>query len=416
MNGWSARKLSDLTTKIGSGATPRGGSSVYQSSGVALIRSQNVLDNAMKNQDIAFVTDEAARALQGVTVEERDVLINITGDSIARCSIVDPKVLPARVNQHVSIIRTTPDLDPRFLQRFLVNPSFKEQLLSMSSGGTRNALTKADLSNLVIHFPEIEEQRAIAEVLGTLDDKIAANTRLTQTLDNYFMARWSALSANDSLKQVKLTELVGDVIGGDWGNSESAAPSTEEVLCIRGADIADLQGSGLGSMPRRFIKPNSLRRRKLAHMDLVVEMSGGSPTQSTGRVVLITDAMLKRLPLPLSSSNFCRIVRLGNSQDAYFIYALLRESWIRGEFFQFENGSTGIKNLAFADFCSTKEVRMPGQWHLQDFNRLADGLFMQMQSLGEESARLKATRDALLPQLLSGKLRVRDADKVLENA
>jgi type I restriction enzyme S subunit len=285
-------------------------------------------------------------------------------------------------------------------------------LSTIAAAGIRGS----DLAKLKVPFPPLPEQRAIAEVLGALDDKIAANSRLTEILDSYFMARWSALSVNDSSKKVKLAALVGDVIGGDWGTSESAVPSTEEVLCIRGADIADLQGSGLGSMPRRFIKPNSLRRRKLEHMDLVVEMSGGSPTQSTGRVVLITNAMLKRLPLPLSSSNFCRIVRLGNFQDAYFVYALLRESWVRGEFFQFENGSTGIKNLAFADFCSVKEVRMPGQRHLQEFNQLADGLFMQMQSLGEESAGLAATRDALLPQLMSRKLRVKDAEKVLENA
>ncbi|MBT2555825.1 restriction endonuclease subunit S [Arthrobacter sp. ISL-5] len=382
------------------------------------LSARNVTKSGFLFEETTFVSADKDASLRAGKLLRGDVVLTTRG-TVGNVAYFDEAVPfeNMRVNSGMLILRPDPArLDPRYLYYFLRSDSMAQQIESLTSGSAQPQLPVRDLSNATIPVPGMHEQHAIAEVLGALDDKIAANSKLTQTIDNYFMARWSALPANDSLEQVKLTELVGDVIGGDWGTSESAAPSTEEVLCIRGADIADLQGSGLGSMPRRFIKPNSLRRRKLAHMDLVVEMSGGSPTQSTGRVVLITNAMLKRLPLPLSSSNFCRIVRLSNHRNAFFVYALLRESWTRGEFFQFENGSTGIKNLAFADFCATKEVRMPGLWRLQEFNRLADGLFSQMQSLGEESARLMATRDALLPQLMSGKLRVKEAEALVAAA
>ena len=184
---------------------------------------------------------------------------------------------------------------------------------------------------------------------------------------------------------------------------------------MRGADIAHLQRSSLGNMPRRFLKPSSLIRRQLKDGDLVVEMSGGSPTQSTGRAAIITDDLLKRLEVPLSSSNFCKIVRPLNRENAFFLYGQLRSSWNKGEFFPYENGSTGIKNLAFADYCSAKVISLPPPVELKRFNTLASNHFEGMQSLGVESSLLAETRDALLPQLMSGKLRVKDAEAIVES-
>ena len=205
------------------------------------------------------------------------------------------------------------------------------------------------------------------------------------------------------------------MIGGDWGTAEATESSPNEVYCIRGADIADLQQAGLGKMPRRFLKTKSLERRQLEDGDLVVEMSGGSPTQSTGRTVLVTDELLNRLDIPLTSSNFCRIVRPKDPMTSFYLYGLLQASWDRGEFFSFENGSTGIKNLAFADYSSNKAVALPSLEALKQFNQLARSLFKTMHSLGAESSFLAETRDALLPQLMSGKMRVRDAEAVVED-
>ena len=140
---WREVTLGSVCTKIGSGATPRGGKEAYVQDGpYALIRSQNVYNSGFRHDGLALITDEQAEALQNVEVFPGDVLPNITGDSVARVCQVDPTVLPSRVNQHVAIIRTDPrKLDARYLRYYLVAPEVQQMLLSWAgSGGTRMPL------------------------------------------------------------------------------------------------------------------------------------------------------------------------------------------------------------------------------------------------------------------------------------
>ena len=188
---WTEVALEGACTKIGSGATPRGGKEAYLEDGpYALIRSQNVYNAGFTREGLAFINDEQAEALRNVEVFADDVLLNITGDSVARVCQVDPNILPARVNQHVAIIRTDPDrLDATYLRYYLASPEVQATLLSWAgSGGTRNALTKRMIESFVVQAPaDFAEQRAIAHVLGTLDDKIELNRRMNETLEG--MAR-----------------------------------------------------------------------------------------------------------------------------------------------------------------------------------------------------------------------------------
>ncbi len=179
-------KLKDCCTKIGSGATPRGGKEVYLDEGsFSLIRSQNVLDFFFSYNGLAFIDKDQAYQLSNVEIEEKDVLLNITGDSVARVCQVPGTLLPARVNQHVSIIR--PDkskLVPEFLKYFLLNPKFKNYMLGLASvGGTRNALTKGMIEDFEINLPSLSTQTRIAAILTALDDKIELNRQTNQTLE-----------------------------------------------------------------------------------------------------------------------------------------------------------------------------------------------------------------------------------------
>ncbi|MDE2669689.1 MAG: restriction endonuclease subunit S [Chloroflexota bacterium] len=184
---WRGLPLGEACTKIGSGATPRGGKDSYLESGpYALIRSQNVYNDGFRHGGLAFIDDAQAEALRNVEVETEDVLLNITGDSVARVCQVDAGLLPARVNQHVAIIRPDPAvLDARFLRYYLASPEVQAMLLSWAgSGGTRNALTKKMIESIEVRAPsDVREQRAIAHVLGTLDDKIELNRRMNETLE-----------------------------------------------------------------------------------------------------------------------------------------------------------------------------------------------------------------------------------------
>ncbi len=184
---WINIRLGDVCSKIGSGATPRGGSDVYLDSGeIALIRSQNIYNDGFHHDGLAFITEEHAKQLENVEVMPEDVLLNITGDSVARCCQVDKSILPARVNQHVAIIRPNRSkLDPRFLRYFLVSHDMQASMLSWGgAGATRNALTKGMIESFDISAPEdVNEQRAIAHILGTMDDKVELNRKMNKTLE-----------------------------------------------------------------------------------------------------------------------------------------------------------------------------------------------------------------------------------------
>lgn len=183
-DGWTVQKLGTITTKIGSGATPRGGKSVYIDDGAALVRSQNVYDHELILEGIARIDEDAEKQLRSVKVQGCDVLLNITGDSIARCTYVKPVVEDAYVNQHVCIVRVDPDkADYRYIQKYLAGSLGKKRLLDMSDGATRKALTKKALEEFEIALPPREEQKRVAEILGSLDDKIEANNSLIESLE-----------------------------------------------------------------------------------------------------------------------------------------------------------------------------------------------------------------------------------------
>jgi type I restriction enzyme M protein len=166
--------LEEITSKIGSGATPSGGEGSYQNSGISLIRSQNIYDNYFVEKGLAFINDEQAKKLKIVTVEKGDILFNITGASIARCCIVEDKYLPARVNQHVSIIRTNEKALPKYVQTILVSSEYKKKLLEIGDGGTsREAITKLQLEEFKIPLPSIEEQKKIVAEIEKIESKIA---------------------------------------------------------------------------------------------------------------------------------------------------------------------------------------------------------------------------------------------------
>lgn len=164
--GWDKTELKNVTSKIGSGSTPRGGKEAYHTEGISLIRSLNIYDNEFKYKNLAFINDDQANKLKNVTVESNDVLFNITGASVCRCTVVPDEVLPARVNQHVSILRPIFEkLHPLFLSHLLISENIKIQLLGVGSAGgaVMEAITKEQLEKFKILLPPIKLQNQFAE-------------------------------------------------------------------------------------------------------------------------------------------------------------------------------------------------------------------------------------------------------------
>jgi type I restriction enzyme S subunit len=205
------KKLKDLTSKIGSGATPRGGESVYQESGVSLIRSQNVHNGRFLHEGLVAISDSAAAALNGVTVEGDDVLINITGASVARACMVDAEILPARVNQHVAILRADSNqLLPCFLLQILLGKKMNSYLLDISgSGTTRQAITKAQLEDLEVPIPLLAEQKRIVDIVSSMDDVVQATEQAVTDAKNLRSGLLSDLLSGNHAIPESYDEIMG---------------------------------------------------------------------------------------------------------------------------------------------------------------------------------------------------------------
>lgn len=180
--GWNVSDLGQLTIKIGSGATPKGGKEAYQTDGISLIRSMNVHNGKFEYKELAHISDEQAARLENVAVEENDVLLNITGASVARSCVVPTNVLPARVNQHVCIIRCKDSIMPDFVNSLLIDDNYQDLLWSIAgSGATREAITKQQVESLQIILPPISKQEEFSKFINRVDkSKVAVQESLDE--------------------------------------------------------------------------------------------------------------------------------------------------------------------------------------------------------------------------------------------
>ncbi|MBB1307957.1 restriction endonuclease subunit S [Pseudoalteromonas sp. SR41-8] len=236
---WPIVRLGDFCIKVGSGATPKGGANVYLDKGeVCLIRSQNIYNDGFKPNGLVYITEEAAAKLKNVIIEKNDILINITGDSVARVCLAKEEYLPARVNQHVAIIRPDPKhFDARFLRYLLTSTAMQALLLTISAvGATRNALTKNMIETLEVSKPPIRIQTAIADNLEVLDNKIELNRQTNQTLEQIAQAMFKSWFVDfDPVRAKIAANAVGE-------NSQRAA-----MAAISGLSITPVQAQGLAA-------------------------------------------------------------------------------------------------------------------------------------------------------------------------
>lgn len=186
---WETVFLGEVCLKIGSGSTPRGGKESYHKDGISLIRSLNVHNNEFIYKDLAFIDEAQAHDLRNVIVEPNDVLLNITGASVARCCIIPREILHARVNQHVSILRPdTKILNPFFLSRMLTAKSYQVKLIknAKSKGATREAITKEELEQMKVIAPPIDLQNRFAQIVEQAEAQKIRYKRSLEELERLY--------------------------------------------------------------------------------------------------------------------------------------------------------------------------------------------------------------------------------------
>ena len=424
---WTSINLGRACTKIGSGATPRGGKAVYLPAGpYALIRSQNVLNEGFRHEGLAYIGERHAFDLAGVEVRDGDVLLNITGDSVARACQVDTRILPARVNQHVAIVRPDPrKLDPGFLRYYLVCPDTQARLLSWAgSGGTRNALTKAMIETFDMQAPEdVSEQRAIAQVLRSFDDKIELNRRMNETLEALARALFKSWFVDFDPVRAKIegqgTGLRDDIdilfpdrfvdsnlgkIPSGWRtgtlkdivslNPESWT-SQHHPDTVAYVDLANTKWGYIGKITSYpWKKAPSRARRVLRRGDTIVATvrpANGSfalvdqegLTGSTGFAVLRPKELHDRESVWCASTSKTNIARLAHLADGAAYPAIRPPAVVAAP------------------------VALPDHRIRKAFSDATAPLLDRLEANKRESRSLATVRDVLLPMLVSGKINLR---------
>ena len=433
---WVLINLGAVCTKIGSGATPRGGKDVYLPGGpYALIRSQNVLNDGLGHDGLAYIGERHASELAGVEVLDGDVLLNITGDSVARACQVDPHILPARVNQHVAIIRPDPTkLDPGFLRYYLVCPKTQAKLLSWAaSGGTRNALTKEMIEAFDVQAPEdVSEQRGIAHILGALDDKIELNRRMNETLEEMGRALFKSwfvdfdpVRAKMESRETGLQGHLADLFPDRLVDSEVG----EIPEGWRASTLADVALLNPESWSNRNapdgIRYVDLANTKWGYLDDIREY-GWAAAPSRGRRVLRRGDTIVGTVRP-GNGSFALIDRDGLTGSTGFAVLRPRDATEREIVWCAVTSHDSIERLAhLADGGAYPAVRpgvvldtivvLPGARLRCEFSSLAAPLLNRPQENRREARILAALRDTLLPQLISGKLRAQAAEKFIGRA
>ena len=394
---WKVLSLKEVTSKIGSGSTPRGGASVYVEVGASFIRSQNVLDHGFSSDGLVRINEEAAYSLRGVEVRKGDVLINITGDSILRTCIVPDEVLPARVSQHVAILRSNGLIEPQVLQKWLSLEVMKDFMLGHSSGGTRKAVTKGDLERFPVPVPPLAEQRAIAGVLGALDDKIESNRKLAGTLREYGQALLSQVMLQNSTFS-PLRSVVASVARGVAPSyvEDSESPLVLNQRCIRNGRV---ELSAARRMSHRTVTPERLAQQG----DVLVNSTGtgtlGRVARWNGNTVFV--------------DGHVSVVKPDAEKFSPTVLAYLLLS-CQTEIEELAEGSTGQTELSpkrLLDF----QIAMPKAINAEKVEPELLDLELRGEKALQESDALEMLRDALLPELLSGRLRVKDAESMMEN-
>ena len=275
-------------------------------------------------------------------------------------------------------------------------------------GSAVPTLNRNHIHPMAIQKPSREEQRAIASVLSSLDDKIdllhRQNTTLERMAETLFR-QWF-VEESQSFDTGKIGALIEGTFGGDWGKEAPEGDFTNAVNCIRGTDIADLQTGLAKKIPLRFVSTKKLQSIEPKNGDIIFEISGGTETQSTGRATYINDDVRSLFAYPLVFSNFCRLLRPLNTTYSYFIYLYLSYLYEQDEFFGLENGSSGIKNLNYKALFFELDYPMPPLNRVQEFNNLVTPSFSKINQNKKQIQTLEKLRDNLLPQLMSGEVRV----------
>lgn len=402
------KKLADITTKIGSGSTPKGGEKVYKTQGISFIRSQNVLDFYFSKKNLFFIDEQQAESLNNVMIEKGDILLNITGNSVARCCIVPDEILPARVNQHVAIIRSLDKKNNYFLMYYL--QFMKPHLLTICKiGGTRKALTKEMLENLPIIANENLQQAGYT--LAKLDKKIFINNstiskleEMAKTIYEYWFLQFDFPNSEgkpyaSSGGAMKYSEELGKEIPIDW----EILNLWERFEFDKGIEIGAKQYlSESGKNRVLFWRVGDMNGTCSTYAD---EKLFGKLLLQPRDICVSFDGSVGKVDFGLVggySSGIRKIYDRLKKIDGSVIYQIFKSDYIQQLIHKYATGS----NILHASGSITN-MRIPyNEKVFEEYQKIIKPMFDKMVQAKQENQKLAQLRDWLLPMLMNGQVRV----------
>ena len=226
-----------------------------------------------------------------------------------------------------------------------------------------------------------------------------ANDNLAETASTLFKNMFLASPDKEHWQIGSFSRFIKSTVGGDWGQETQSGNYTQEVSCIRGTDIPPLNAGSISSAPTRYILSKNFLAKRIKANDLVVEISGGSPVQATGRIALVPQQVLDYRGDRLICSNFCRVVTVEALYLQYFL-----QYWLylykSGRMFDYENSSTGLKNFDFSSFVEKEPIPIPPEAVVKAYNKMVSPLYRQLFSNGFEIEALQETQQHILPRIM----------------
>ena len=405
MDKWIKVKISDLGQVVG-GATPSTKKEEYYNGDIAWVTPKDLSD--FKGRYISSgernITKAGMDSCSTQLLPKNTVLFS----SRAPIGYVAISENDMCTNQGFKSVIPNENVDYLFLYYLLKYN--KDRIESMGSGTTFKEVSGSTMRNIEVMIPETQNtQKKIAAILDSIDSKIENNQKITENLQQqaqalfkeWFIDNPEAVSWNEGT----FSHLIERTISGDWGKDAPSGNNTEMVYCIRGADIPEVRAGNKGKMPTRYIIPKNYSVKQLVDGDIVVEISGGSPTQSTGRAAEVSTALLNRYDKGMVCTNFCKALKpiAGYSMYVYHYWQYLYDI---GVFFSYENGTTGIKNLDINGFIETGPIMIAPKELIECFNAICQSIFAKIYAYGLENEQLALLRDTLLPKLMAGKIDV----------
>ena len=398
MSEWKTYKIGDICKRVCSGGTPRSTEPSYYDGDIPWLNTKEINFNRIYSTE-RCISQKGLDNSSAKWINANCVIVAMYGATAAKVAI---NKIPLTTNQACCNLFIDENIaDYRYVYYWLCT-NYTE-LASLANGGAQQNLNAQQIKDFEISLPPLAEQRRIAGILGAIDDKIENNRRINTNLELQAQALFDEWLCKVNTIKGTFNDIIDATLAGDWGQETLQGNYTHEVYCIRGADIPALRNGDKGKMPIRYILERNYLVKQLRANDIVVEISGGSPTQSTGRVCMITKSLLDRLGKDVVCTNFCRAITPKNGY-AIFIFLYWQMLYNKNTMFSYENGTTGIKNLNIADLISKEPINVPKQEDVDKLNVVLQPIYDQIYANGLQNETLATLRDTLLPKLMSGEL------------